>query len=57
MTPTKPLSQEEYDALIRDEIAKLEDAFLAEQAAAEARQQAEAEAGAQPESDPAEQEG
>lgn len=31
MTPTKPMTQEEYAELIRDEIAKLEGPFLAEQ--------------------------
>ena len=35
MQPTKPPTQEEYDAIIRDEIAKLEGPFLAEQVALE----------------------
>lgn len=35
MTSTKPLTQEEYDAIIRDEIVKLEGPFLAEQVALE----------------------
>ena len=43
MTPTKPLSQEEYDALIRDEIAKLEGPFLAKQVALETGRAVEAE--------------
>lgn len=41
MTPTKPMTQEEYDALIRDEIAKLEGSFLSEQVAFETGQQVE----------------
>ena len=43
MQPTKPPTQEEYDAIIRDEIAKLEGPFLDEQVAFETGQQVEAE--------------
>lgn len=45
MTPTKPLSQEEYDAMIRDEIAKLEGPFLSGQVAAEPAPDTASEAG------------
>ena len=41
MTPTKPPTKEEYDAIIRNEIAKLEGSFLAQQAALEADGQVE----------------
>lgn len=43
MTPTKPMTQEEYAELIRDEIAKLEGSFLAQQAALETGRAREAE--------------
>ena len=43
MQPTKPPTQEEYDAIIRDEIAKLEGPFLAQQVALETGRAVEAE--------------
>lgn len=43
MTPSKSMTQKEYAELIRDEIAKLEGSFLAEQAALEAARRVEAE--------------
>lgn len=41
MTSTKPLSQEEYDTMIREEVKRMEALYLVDQAEAEARQQRE----------------